>query len=76
MSKNRLTATTKGPVRRAVTIVGLVAAALALIATIAMVIVALGGYSGSALRICFLVWVLSLFTVFGVTRYLKSGQES
>ena len=76
MSEDLLTATAKGPVRRAVTIVGLLAAALARLATIAMVVVALGGYSGSALRICFLVWVLSLFTVFGVTRYLKSGQES
>ena len=76
MGKERLTSTTKGPLRRTVTIVGLVAAALALIMTIAMVVVALGGYSSSALRMCFLVWVLSLFTVFGVTRYLKSGQES
>jgi hypothetical protein len=59
-----------------VTIVGLVAAGLASLMTIAMVVVALGGFSGSALRLCFLVWVLSLFTVFGVTRYLKSGEDS
>ena len=51
MGRERLTSTTKGPLRRTVTIVGLV-------------------------RMCFLVWVLSLFTVFGVTRYLKSGEES
>ena len=45
MSKDRLTATTKGPVRRAVTIVGLVAAALALIATIAVA----GGVAATAI---------------------------
>ncbi len=72
MGKQRLTDTTKGPAARFATIVGLVAAAVALIMTIAMVIVALGGYSTSVLRMCLLIWVLSLFLVFGVTHYLKS----
>ena len=63
MAKDRLTEVTKGPVRRTVTIIGLVAAALALIMTIAMVVVALGGFPSSVLRVCFLVWVLSLYGV-------------
>lgn len=75
MGKQRLTETTKGPVRRTVTVIGLIAAGLALVMTVAMVVVALGGFSESALRLCFLVWVLSLFTVFGVTRYLKIDRE-
>lgn len=79
MGDQRLTDVTKSPAARIATVVGLAAAALALIMTIAMVIVALGGYSTAALQMCLLIWVLSLTTVFVVTRYLKSiaaAQES
>ena len=75
MTRARLTDSTKGPARRAITIVSLGAAALAVIMTVAMVIVALTGMSNSALRFCFVTWVISLGVVFAGTRLLKSGHD-
>lgn len=71
MGEQRLTDVTKSPAARVATVVGLGAAVIALVMTVAMVIVALGGYSTEVLQLCLLIWVLSLTTVFIVTRYLK-----
>lgn len=73
VEKQRLTDSTKGPLRRLVTVIALVAAVLALLMTLVMVVAALSGWSSSALRTSLVVWVLSLFVVFGATQYLKSG---
>lgn len=75
MAKQYLTDATKGPKRRIITIVALAAAVLAIIMTVAMVIVALTGMSFDVLRTCFVVWVLSLFVVFGATQVLKVKEE-
>lgn len=75
MGQQRLTDSTKGPLRRAVTVVALVAAALALVMTLVMVVAALSGWSSSAIRTSVVVWVLSLFVVFGATQYLKSDRS-
>lgn len=70
-----LTDATRGPARRAITIVALVAAATALIMTIGLVVVALAGFSSDVLRMCFLIWIISLGIVFGATRLLKVPEE-
>ncbi|MGB3676674.1 MAG: hypothetical protein WA988_19760 [Candidatus Nanopelagicales bacterium] len=72
MGEQRLTEVTKSPAARVATVIGLFAAGLALVMTVGMVIVALGGYSSEVLQMCLLIWVLSLTTVFVVTRYLKN----
>ena len=75
MGKPVLTDATRGPARRAITIVALVAAATALIMTIGLVVVALAGFSSDVLRMCFLIWIISLGIVFGATRLLKVPEE-
>ena len=75
MGKPVLTDATRGPGRRVVTIIALVAAATALIMTIGLVVVALAGYSSDVLRICFLIWLISLGIVFGATRLLRLPEE-
>lgn len=71
MARQFLTDATRGPMRRTITVVALLAAGLALVLTVAMVVVALTGMSTSTLRICFLAWILSLGVVFAATRLLR-----
>jgi hypothetical protein len=71
MARRWLSDATRGPVRRVITIISLVAAGVALVMTVGMVVVALTGMSTDTLRICFTAWVLSLFIVFGGTWFLR-----
>ncbi|NQU37266.1 MAG: hypothetical protein HQ526_06655 [Actinobacteria bacterium] len=75
MGKPVLSEATRGPARRAITIVALGAAATALIMTVGLVVVALAGFSSDVLRICFLIWIISLGIVFGATRLLRIPEE-
>lgn len=72
MSKPRLTDATRGPARRLVTIVALVAVAVALITTVAMVFAALSIFPQGFFNFCFGAWLVSLLVIFGATRYLKT----
>lgn len=71
MGEQRLTEVTRGPAARLATILGLLAAGFAIVMTVAMVVIAIGGYSSAALQLAIVLWILSLATVFTVTRYLK-----
>lgn len=71
MTKPLLTQATRGPLRRTITVVSLLAAGLALVSTVAMVIVALGGYSSDVLRAWFIAWLASLIITFVGARLLR-----
>ncbi len=75
MGKPVLSDATRGPARRVITIVALLAAATALIMTVGLVVVALAGFSSDVLRMCFLIWIISLGIVFGATRLLRVPEE-
>jgi pheromone shutdown protein TraB len=75
MGKPVLSEATRGPARRVITVVALVAVVTALLMTIGMVVVAFAGYSSDVLRICFLVWLVSLGIIFAATRLLRLPEE-
>lgn len=74
MSNGKLTEPTRGPVRRPLTIIALVAAVLALVMTPAVLLSAFGVLPPSLLGTFVVIWVLSLTVVVAVTRYLKSDR--
>jgi len=71
----QLTDATQGPSRRALTYLGLFAAVVAVVTTIAMVIAALGGWPGNVIVGCFVAWAVSLLIVFTVTRLLRIDEK-
>ena len=75
MTKPLLTEATRGPLRRTITVVALIAAGLALVSTVAMVIVALGGYSSDVLRAWFITWLASLIITFVGARLLRVDDD-
>ncbi len=72
MGDEKLTAATRGGLRRPATIVALIAAGLALVMTPAVLLAAFGVLPPSLVGTFVAIWVISLAIVFGVTRYLKS----